>query len=79
MAAPQARSEFRTAAEAELLDPVVGFLREREGIIEAQRPERGFPNQTHNGTALGKFWGPKVGQILPEMTSPVAGNVVGPV
>src|SRR5258708_12789070 len=47
MAAPQARSEFRTAAEAELLDPVVGVLREREGIIEAHRPERGFPNQTH--------------------------------
>jgi hypothetical protein len=32
---PQARSEFRTAAEAELLDPVVGLLRERECIIEA--------------------------------------------
>src|SRR5262249_6450268 len=47
LAAPQARSEFRTAAEAELLDPVVGLLRERECIIEAQRPERGFPNQTH--------------------------------
>src|SRR6266478_905508 len=51
IAAPQARSEFRTAAEAELLDPVVGFLREREGIIEAQRPERGFPNQTHTDRA----------------------------
>src|SRR5262252_4116889 len=47
IAAPQPRSEFRAAAEAELLDPVVGLLRERECIIEAQRPERGFPNQTH--------------------------------
>src|SRR5260370_23028578 len=45
------RSESRTAAEAELLDPVVGFLRAREGIIEAQRPERGFPNQTHTDRA----------------------------
>src|SRR5258708_27559951 len=51
IAAPQARSEFRPSAEAELLDPVVGFLREREGIIEAQRPERGFPNQTHTDRA----------------------------
>src|SRR5260370_24974793 len=51
MAAPQARSEFRTAAEAELLDPVVGFLREPEGITQAQRPERGFPNQTHTDRA----------------------------
>src|SRR5437764_14048305 len=47
----QAKSEFRTAAEAELLDPVVGFLRERECIIEAQRPERGFPNQAHTDRA----------------------------
>ena len=35
MAVPLARSEFRTPAEAELLDPVVGFLRERECIIES--------------------------------------------
>src|SRR5262249_19988964 len=51
IAAPQPRSELRTAAEAELLDPVVGLLRERECIIEAQRPERGFPNQTHTDRA----------------------------
>jgi hypothetical protein len=36
---PQAGSEFRPAAEAELLHPVVGFLAERECIIEPQRPE----------------------------------------
>jgi hypothetical protein len=32
-------SECRPAAEPELLYPVVGFLGEREGIIESQRPE----------------------------------------
>jgi len=38
IAAQRVASEFRPAAEAELLDPVVGLLRERECIIEAQRP-----------------------------------------
>jgi hypothetical protein len=37
IAAQRVASEFRPA-EAELLDPVVGLLRERECIIEAQRP-----------------------------------------
>src|SRR5262249_61350321 len=45
--APQAGSEFRPAAEAELLHPVVGFLGERERIIEPQRSERRFPNHSH--------------------------------
>src|SRR5262249_59153592 len=45
--APQAGSEFRPAAEAELVHPIVGFLAERERIIEPQRPERGFPNHSH--------------------------------
>src|SRR5215471_13694398 len=49
--APQAGSEFRPAAEAELLHPVVGFLAERECIIEPQRPEWGFPNYSHTHRA----------------------------
>src|SRR5262249_17238836 len=45
--APQAGAEFRPAAEAELLHPVVGVLGERECIIEPQRPQWGFPNYSH--------------------------------
>jgi hypothetical protein len=40
IAAPLAASEFRAAAEAELLNPVVRLLRERECVVEAQRSER---------------------------------------
>src|SRR4029077_4652139 len=38
-------SEFRAAAETELLDAVVRLLRERECIVEPQRSERRFPNE----------------------------------
>src|SRR5215510_12343243 len=37
-------SEFRAATEAELLNLVVRLLRERERVVEPQRPERRFPN-----------------------------------
>jgi hypothetical protein len=89
--APQAGSEFRPAAEAELLHPVVWFLAERECKSNRSGPNGDsqiIPTPTElrtcmalstgHGTALG-MPGPKVGQKLPEMTSPVAGNVVGPV
>ena len=33
-------SEFRSATEAELLHPVVGFLRQRERIVKSKRSER---------------------------------------
>src|SRR5262249_11025743 len=38
-------SEFRAAAETELLNAVVGLLREREGIVKPQGSERRFPNE----------------------------------
>src|SRR5262249_7256882 len=41
---PASDSEFRAAAEAELLNLVVRLLRERERVVEPQRPERRFPN-----------------------------------
>src|SRR6266849_703462 len=40
-----ARLEFRAAAEAELLDPIVTLLGKRERIVEAQRTERRVPDQ----------------------------------
>src|SRR5262249_21201872 len=37
--------KFLPAAETELLNAVVRLLRERECIVEPQRPERRFPNE----------------------------------
>src|SRR5262249_36908164 len=47
-------SEFRAAAETELLNAVVRLLRERECIVEPQRPQRRFPNEAdpHPNTTM---------------------------
>src|SRR6266511_3862486 len=39
--------ELRPAAEAELLDDVVFFFGQGDGVIEAERSERRVPDQTH--------------------------------
>ena len=44
---PRSRSELRAAAEPEELRTVVARLGQGIGKIEAQRPERGIPDETH--------------------------------
>src|SRR5262245_21938201 len=41
------RSEPGSAAEPELLHPIVVLLHERESVVEPQRSERRIPDQAH--------------------------------
>ena len=67
------RLEFRPAAKAELLNPIVTLLHERERIIEAQRTERRVPDQADADR------GPDRGRVSPACSvSPVTFQMVGP-
>ena len=68
------RLEFRAAAEAELLDPIVALFHKRERIVEAQRTERRIPDQADADRGADRAIVSAPGVSV----SPVTFQVVGP-